>query len=351
MEHIKRNIFITGAGGYVGRLLADYFSKMDHIEIVVCLDKDPMPSFLEGNKKIFWIQKNVADDSWQEAVASFSPFAVVHLAWQIREMYGKKELQKHWNIDGTKNVFDFAFTTPSVKNLIHYSSVASYSARPDNSMEYSFTEESPLRESGYLYADQKRESEQLLESMAKAYQQQGGVKSIYVIRPASITGPYGRNMHIRLGLQSALSGKATKGFVQKLISKVLVFAPFTKTWSRQFVHEDDMVHATALLAQRNSENAEYEIFNLCPPGPIVTGRDMAYAVGKRAIMLPPILFRIIFSIAWYFSCGKIPTSPGGWKSYAYPVVVDGSKITKKLGYTYFADSHDSFTKNVGKYAV
>ena len=44
-------IFITGAAGYVGAMLADQFSKRDEVTEIIALDKDQMPELLRGNKR------------------------------------------------------------------------------------------------------------------------------------------------------------------------------------------------------------------------------------------------------------------------------------------------------------
>ncbi|MEI8249090.1 MAG: NAD-dependent epimerase/dehydratase family protein [Candidatus Taylorbacteria bacterium] len=341
-------ILITGAGGYVGAMLVQLFAQRPDVEAIIGIDMVDQPDLILNIPKLTYIKANTSDSTWQETARSMNPDIVIHTAWQIREMYGKKKLQWKWNIDGSDAIFDFAFGTPSVKKLIHFSTVASYSARPDNTIEHRFTEEEPFRTSDYLYAEEKRITEQHLEEKYAEAQKKGSKVQVAIIRPAAITGPRGRYMRIRFGLQSALSGQLKASFIHRVISLMVSFVPVTEKWCRQFIHEDDIVDIVTLLAFGQLKNG-YDIFNACPPGDVVRGIDMAQAVGKKAIRIHPWLIRIAFACMWNLTRGRVPTSRGGWKSYSYPIVVDGSKVTRMYGYQYKWQSKDAFVKKEGRY--
>ncbi len=345
---MQHTIFITGAAGYIGTMLVREFAQRDNISRIIGLDKEKIPDLLEGVEKLVWIEKNTSDD-WEQDVAQYTPDIVIHAAWQIREMYGQQDLQWKWNIGGSEKVFDFAFSHTSVQRLIHFSTVASYAARPDNTIAHRFTEEEPFRKSDYLYAEEKRIAEERLRDRYEQAQRVGEhTPLVRVIRPAAITGPRGRYMRVRFGLQSALSGQLKENFIHRLISAMVSFVPITKQWCRQFIHEDDVVSIVELLAF-NDIPSPFEIFNICPPGDVVTGKDMAQAVGKRTVRVHPLLVRIAFFCMWHISRGRVPTSRGGWKSYSYPIAVDGSKITHMCGFHYTMSSKDAFVKKEGKY--
>ncbi len=345
---MKERIFITGGAGYIGAMLSERFADREDVEEIIALDMTPMPSLLKGKKKISYIQGNTSDSGWVEAVAAKNPTIVIHTAWQIRELYGKKKLQWKWNVLGSQNVFNFAFSTPSVRKLIHFSTVASYGAYPENTLEHRFVEEEGFRKTDYLYAEEKRIVEENLSQLYQEKKSDNTLPQVFIVRPVAITGPRGRFMRIRFGLQSALSGQLKENFLHRIVSAMVSFVPITAKWCRQFIHEDDVNDIIELLAFKPLAG-RYEIFNIAPPGDIVRGRDMAEAVGKEPISVHPCLIRLAFFLARHLSLGAIPTSAGGWKSYSYPIVVDGSKLTTLYGYNYIYQSKRAFGKTEGRY--
>lgn len=59
--------------------------------------------------------------------------------------------------------------------------------------------------------------------------------------------------------------------------------------------------------------------------------------------------RLAFFVMWHVSRGHIPTAPGSWKGYSYPIAVDGSKVERVLGMSYTASSYDAFYYTNGRY--
>ncbi len=345
----KHTIFIPGAAGYVGAMLCDQFSKREDVDLIIGLDKENKPKLLDGNEKVFWINANTSDGTWQKIVSEKNPDIVINTAWQIREMYGKKKKQWKWNVEGSDAVFDFVFNTPSVKKLIYFSTVSSYGAFKDNSLEHYFKEEEPFREGEYLYGVEKKVVEMHLREKFEVAKKSGYAPQVFIVRPAAITGPRGRSMEGRFGLQSALSGTLKGSFVYKIVTLLTSVVPATPKWCRQFIHEDDVVDIVSLFSF-NDLDGEYEVFNICPPGRSVLSGDMAKAVGKSVVIIPPFVVRIAFFILWHLSLGKIPTSKGGWKFYSYPVVVDGTRLSNRYGFKYSSEPLQAFIENKGRYA-
>src|SRR3989344_5312820 len=341
---MKHTILITGAAGYVGAMLVEKFARRADVESIVGIDKEPMPDNFHNEPKLIYLHMNTVDE-WEKQARAQRPDIVIHTAWQIRELYGAQDTEWKWNIGGSDKVFDFAFSQPSVKKLIHFSTVASYGAFPDNSTEHRYTEDEPFRKTNYLYAEEKRVEE---EHLKEKYDKSDKHTQVSIVRPAAITGPRGRFMRIRFGLQSALAGQLSGSFVYSMVSTLVAFVPTTPKWLRQFIHEDDVVNIIERLSF-GEKTSEYEVFNICSPSAVVYGADMARAVGKRQLPIYPWMVRIAFFIFWHLTRGKIPTGRGAWKSYSYPIAVDGSKVTSMLGYEYKYSSLDAFQYTDGGY--
>ena len=342
-----RTIFIVGASGYVGEMLCDQFSKRDDVRQIVGLDKEPQTEFGKNISKLKFIQANMADDGWQEEVAKYEPDTVIHTAWQIRAMYGQSKEQWRWNVDGSNKVFDFALSLPSVKKLVYFSTASSYAARPTNTFDHYFTEEEGFREDSYIYAHEKKVTEENLKEEYVEVKKAGRQSpQVTVVRPAAITGPRGRYMRIRFGLQSALQGNLKGGIVNRIITTLTSFVPATKGWVRQFIHEDDVNDIVTKVVFEDMD-WDYNVFNITPDSEPVFARDMAEAVNKKILPIQPWMARLAFWFFWHTTRGRIPTCPGSWRFYSYPVLMSGKKLATIYSCKY--SSKDAFRFTDGRY--
>lgn len=342
----QQTILVIGVG-YVGEMLCHQLSQRDDVRQIIALDKEPQSEWCQTFPKVVYIQQNMADDGWQDEVAQYEPDVVIHTAWQIRALYGKSDLQWEWNVKGSDKVFDFALSYPSVNKLIYYSTASSYSARPDNTFDHYFTEDEGFRDDDYIYAKEKKVTEEHLKEKYEARQKAGQrVPQVTVVRPAAITGPRGRYMRIRFGLQSALQGNLSKSFTDRVVTTLTSFVPATKGWVRQFIHEDD-VNDLTLQFTFEDQPWEFEVFNITPVSEPVYAPDMAKAVGKRVLPIQPWMARLAFWFFWHATRGKIPTCHGAWRFYSYPVVMSGEKLAQVYQCQY--TSKDAFQYTDGRY--
>jgi nucleoside-diphosphate-sugar epimerase len=342
-----KTIFITGGAGYVGEMLCDQLSRREDVRQIIALDKEPQSDLSKSLTKVKYIKSNMADDGWQEIVAKYEPDTVIHTAWQIRTLYGQPAEQWRWNVTGSEKVFDFALSLPSVKRLIYFSTASSYSARSDNTFEHRFKEEEGFRDDVYLYAAEKKATEDMLREKYDQAVKEGKITpQVFVLRPAAITGPRGRYMRIRFGLQSALQGNLKGGWINRLVTLLTSYVPVTKGWARQFVHEDDVNDVVTLFTFGDS-TSPYEVYNLTPTGKAVFADDMAAAVGKQKLKVHPYMVRLAFFMLWHLTRGRIPTSPGSWRFYSYPILMSGDKLDRVYHCRY--GSTDAFQYTEGRY--
>ena len=122
--------------------------------------------------------------------------------------------------------------------------------------------------------------------------------------------------------------------------------PATKGWVRQFIHEDDVSDLTEQFAFEDMP-WEYNVFNITPTGDAVYSKDMAEAVGKRVLPIQPWMARFAFFFFWHATRGRIPTCPGSWRFYSYPLVMSGEKLAEF--YTCRYESTDAFRYTDGRY--
>lgn len=339
-----KRIFITGGAGYVGEMLCEQLAKRNDVEAIITLDKEPQSNPSKRVPKLTYLEANMADEGWQKAVEDFAPDVVIHTAWQIRVLYGNEAEQWRWNVEGSDKVFTLALSLPSVKKLIYFSTASSYSARKDNRFDHRFAEAEGFRDDDYIYAKEKKASEEHLEELVMAAGRDD--VSVVVVRPAAITGPRGRYLRNKFSLQSALSGNLKGGVLSKIVTTLTAVMPATKGWVRQFIHEDDVSDVVTYFIYHNAPS-RYEVYNLTPESELVFAPDMAGAVGKRLIILPPWLIRSVFFCFWHGTRGRVPTAPHVWRFYSYPIVMDGRKLSALYQCRY--TSKDAMRYTDGRY--
>jgi nucleoside-diphosphate-sugar epimerase len=122
--------------------------------------------------------------------------------------------------------------------------------------------------------------------------------------------------------------------------------PATSGWVRQFIHEDDVTDIVTKFTFEDTD-WEYNVFNMTPTSEPVFAQDMAQAVGKKVLPIQPWMVRFAFFFFWHATRGRIPTCPGSWRFYSYPLLMSGEKLAQVYQCKY--TSRDAFQYTDGRY--
>jgi nucleoside-diphosphate-sugar epimerase len=332
---METNVLVTGAAGYIGTMLIERLSEVAGIGRIIGIDLKDRPQQLASCAKLNWLRANVAGDAWEGPLSDEPIDVVIHCAYQIRELYGQhRQLQRRWNIEGARRVFEFALRRPSVRRLVQLSTVSAYGAFASGSERRSLAEETPLLEDVYLYGVQKREVEALLEELYRELQPS---THVVVLRLASVSGPRGRFGLNRYGLLSTVAGRFP----------ILVCG--RRDWGRQYLHEDDIVAVLTMLTLAPPADG-YQVLNVSPPD-YLNAADLGRIFNKRTVVLPPALLKTLFWLIWHGTRGALTTPSGAWKFLSYPIRVDGSRLAQTYGYYCHYSSRQALEARDGRYAA
>jgi len=318
-------VLITGASGYLGSMLTYFLSLKENIEKIYALDvKEPKFLWKPGEKIIF-LKKNLVEN-WEEEIKNKID-AVFHLAFWIRRPFFNLQKHLYENSFGFEKLLNFC-EGKDVKKLIIASSIAVYGANKENSEKKPFKEDDELREKIYLYGKEKIE----LEKQAQKFYEKNPHKEVIILRLVTVTGPFAQKYFRKSGLL-------------KFMKEVTPFIFLSSENSlRQYVHEDDVISAFLFVLEKDFPQ-KFIIFNIAPSS-FLYFKEIAKITKKKIIRIPYQFLKILFSLLWYFSLGKIPTAPGSENSYTFPIFCDGSKI-EKYGFQYKFNSLDAFLGEKG----
>ena len=295
MAQTDRRVAVTGASGYLGRLLMNRLARREEVERILAIDIRPLRRELPP--KVDFVKRDITQDI-SDLLIKHRIDSVAHLAFVIRPDRNK-ERARRVNVDGAATVLD-GCAAAGVEHVLYMSSATVYGAHPDNPPV--LTERAPLRPvTGFQYAEAKVEVEELLREFENRHRGAG----VCVLRACPVLGPDADNF-------------VARNLARRVLVGVAGYDP-----PMQLLHEDDAseIMARCLL---NRVDGTYN----------VGGRDtlqmseMARMAGSRLVRLPvPLLYRAT-ELSWRLGLqGNTPAC--GLDYIRYPWVMSGERLKRE----------------------
>jgi nucleoside-diphosphate-sugar epimerase len=260
-------VFVTGAGGFIGRSLVRRFRAEGHRVTALLMPEETDP--FGGADTARLDLRSAEIPALAAALAGHD--AVVHLAGAVG--FQTWESCRAVNVEGTRRVAA-ATAAAGVRRFLHMSSVSVYGRVPNAPI----TEDSPLRAIGDPYGDTKIQAELLLRERERS-----GELDLTMLRPTVVYGRGDRKFALNL-IDLVRSGKAV--------------LPGDGRNRVDLVHIDDLAElAVSALASREAIGRAYNVAVEDNPSLDELARELARLMGVK-LELRYIPFPIAFSAAF-----------------------------------------------------
>ena len=302
-------VLVTGAGGYLGRLLVAELARRGRPVLAFDLREPPQAARLPG---VEYLAGDVRAAGLADTLRARGIEAIVHLASIVTP--GRDSSREHeYSVDvlGTKNVLE-ACVEAGVAKLVVTSSGAAYGYHADNPPWIG--EDQPLRGNReFAYAWHKR----LVEEMLSGYRAAQPELAQVVLRVGTILGETTRNQITDLFDQPRLI--AVRGSD----------SPFVFAWDR------DVVACLVLALEPGREG----VFNVAGDGALGV-REIAARLGKRCVELPA--WAVAGALALLKPLGLSQYGPEQVRFLRYRPVLDNRRLKEVFGYTPRLSSSETF---------
>jgi UDP-glucose 4-epimerase len=300
---------ITGGSGYIGSRLVERLSERKDTERILICDVRPPRVFRPG---VSYRKLDVRDAAGVRSVLSEErPDALVHLAFILNPMHDEAAMYEI-DVGGTHNVLEAA-SAAEVGQVLVTSSSTAYGAFPDNPVP--MTEEQPVRGvPDFEYARDKAESDRLCQLWALRHPD----RVMTIVRPCIVFGPNVDNYIVRLWTKQPF--QADFGLPDPGI---------------QFVHEDDVVEALALLLTGRVGGA----FNVAGDG-VMPAAECAEIIGLPRRRVPLPVARRLASVMWKLRRSETP--PGNLNFAIHPWLVSNEKLKRETSWRPQYSSRETF---------
>ena len=315
---MTRTVMVTGAEGYVGRLLVRALASGEGGAPRVLATDLRLPPAGRRLPGVTYAALDVTKPDAGRLMKAHGVNAVVHLAAVVTPKKGDGEaLLRAVDVEGTRNVMAGALEA-GVDHLVVTSSGAAYGYHADNPVP--LTEDAPLRgNDSFPYSKHKRLVEELLAEHRAAHP----ALAQLVLRPGTILG------------------RTTKNQITALFEKPWVMglgdvdSPFVIIW------DEDVVGAILW----GLEGRRAGIYNLAGDG-VLTLREIAALMHKPYVPLPSHAVQRALSVL--APLGLSQYGPEQVDFLRYRPVLDNRRLKEDFGYHPKKTSREAFEVYLGR---
>jgi len=309
----RSSVLITGAGGFVGRQVAESLaSSPGTFSHIVATDVHlPEESARQGG--VAYVPLDITDRAAVlSALSEHHVDTVVHLAAVVTPRPGDTRASQYdVDVRGTENVLE-ASVACGVRKLVYTSSGAAYGYHADNAPLLRETD--ALRgNQEFAYAWHKR----LVEERLETYRAEHPELAQLVLRVSTILGPSVHNQITAMFERPVVLGLRESE------------TPFCFVWDR------DVVDCICLGVHGDAKGT----FNLTGDG-VMTLREIAQAMGQRFVAVPAPVVEKALSVLTRL--GLSPYGPEQVAFLRYRPVLDNDSLKRELGFTPRKSSRQTF---------
>ena len=305
-----RRVLVTGGSGFLGSNAVRALAAHPEVELVVSGDVRPPAASVPD--RVIVEPCDVTDAAAVASVVERHAIdTIVHLAAIVNPGGLSEDVEYRVDVEGTRNVLEAAVAR-GVTRIVVSSSGAAYGYHADNP-EW-LTEDDVIRgNEEFSYSRHKRLVEELLATYRSRHPSLGQV----VLRIGTILGPTVANQ-----ITALWDGR-------RILRISGSESPFVFVWV------DDVVGAIVRGATGDVTGA----FNVAGDGK-VTVTEIAAALGKRTITVPPRLLTAVLAVAHALRLTVHGPERVGFLRYR--PVLDNTRLKQVLGYTPAKTSREAF---------
>ncbi|WP_405228768.1 SDR family oxidoreductase [Lentisalinibacter sediminis] len=296
---MPRNIFVTGAAGYIGGLTVAELAGHDDVGTVVAYDIREA----EAPAGVVTVSGDIASEEIAPLLEEYGIDTVIHLASILKPPPdAPPDLARRVDVIGTRRLLE-ACVEAGVGRFVVTTSGAAYGYSPDNPRW--MTEEAPARgHPAFEYSRNKSEVERILVEYRITHPALAQV----LLRPGTVIG-------------KGTSSPVTEIFEGPVVPGILgTDAPFVFVWDRDLV---------AILVQA-ALGEQTGVYNVAGDGAL-TARAIAKALRKPYLPVPAGLLAAGLGLAKRL--GKTVNGPETVDFLRYRPVLSNERLKSEFGYT------------------